>query len=42
MKLTHQPIELGSIHRLRRIAGSWEMVRANEIDHLGELRFEHS
>jgi len=40
--LADQRIELGSIHRLRKLAAGWELVVENETAHLGELRMEHS
>lgn len=41
-ELTGHPIELGSIHRLRKVYGIWKLVKENEIDHLGDLRIKHS
>ena len=41
-ELTAHPIELGSIHRLRKSNGAWELIATNEIGHLGKYRIEHS
>lgn len=41
-ELTPHPIELGSIHRLVRVADGWELTGRNETEHLGKYRKEGS
>ena len=37
-ELTGHRIELGSIHRLEKSSGKWELIGSNETGHLGEYR----
>ena len=41
-EMINHPIELGSLHLLRKLTESWELDKTNEIGHLGECRIEHS
>ena len=38
----NHPIELGSIHRLKKSPGGWELISTNETAHLGDTRIPSS